>query len=66
MKRTRSEKIRLGFIFVMITVFFAVIAVRLVHYQIVLADEYLEIVDGQSTSRIPIPATRGVIHDRNG
>jgi len=66
MKRTRQEKIRLGLIFVLVIGFFSVVAARLVHLQIVLSPAYSEIVSRQSSGKVSIPASRGIIYDRNG
>ena len=66
MKRTKREKIRLGVLFVLIVVFFAVIAARLVEIQVFQAEKYGDIVDRQSTGKVAIPAERGFIYDRNG
>jgi len=66
MKRTRQEKLRLGLLFVVVCCFFASIAARLVHLQIILSPVYSEIVQKQSSGTVPIPASRGLVYDRNG
>ena len=66
MKRTHQEKIRLGLILVMVCLFFGVVAVRLVHLQVVLGNDYSEIVARQSSGTLPIPASRGILYERNG
>lgn len=66
MKRTKQERVRLGIVYVLIALTFAVVLGRLVHLQVFLADKYQAIVKRQSTGRVDIPADRGVIYDRNG
>lgn len=66
MKRTLQEKLRLGLLFVIVCCFFAGIVARLVHLQIFLSPTYSEIVDKQSSGTVPIPASRGIVYDRNG
>ncbi|UCE23902.1 MAG: PASTA domain-containing protein [Candidatus Zixiibacteriota bacterium] len=66
MKRTKQEKLRLGLFFVLVCGFFAIAAGRLVHLQIILSPKYSAIVDGQSSGKLPIPASRGIIYDRSG
>ncbi len=66
MKRTRREKIRLGLLFVLVCIFFAAAVARLVHLQVFLSPKYSEIVKRQSSGTVPIPASRGIIYDRNG
>lgn len=66
MARSRQEKFRLGILLVITTVVFAIIALRLVHLQVFLSPEYSKQVDIQSSRKIPIPANRGVLYDRNG
>jgi len=65
-KRTRQERIRLGIILVGIIAFFAIAAARLVHLQVINGPAYRERVERQSSGRIPIPAERGLIYDRQG
>lgn len=66
MTRTRQERIRLGVIFIVIVLFFAVAVTRLVHLQVYEHDKYSAIVDKQSSGRVSIPAERGLVYDRNG
>ncbi len=66
MKRTKLEKIRLGFIFVLVVTFFLVALTRLVHLQIVHGARYKNIVERQSSGKVAIPAARGLIYDRSG
>lgn len=66
MTRTRQENIRLGVLFSIVLLFFAVVIARLGHLQIFLKDKYGEIVQHQSSGRISIPAERGTIYDRYG
>jgi len=65
-RRTRQESVRLGLLFVIIICFFSLAVARLVHLQILLGPRYSEIVSRQSSSRIDIPAERGMIYDRYG
>jgi len=66
MKRTRQEKLRLGLLFVIVCCFFAAVFGRLVHLQIFLSPVYGQIVQKQSSGTVPIPASRGIVYDRNG
>ena len=66
MKRTRQENLRLGALFVLMSIFFSLVIVRLLHFQVVNATRYEEIVARQSTGTVEIPAERGVIYDRTG
>ncbi|UCD64706.1 MAG: PASTA domain-containing protein [Candidatus Zixiibacteriota bacterium] len=66
MKRSRQEKLRLGLLFVLVCFFFAVTVARLVHLQIFLSPQYSEIVRRQSSGTVAIPASRGIVYDRNG
>jgi len=66
MKRTRQEKLRLGFVYVLISAFFVVALARLVHLQVFLSPRYHEIVVRQSTGSVAIPAERGAVYDRFG
>lgn len=65
-RRTRQESVRLGLLFVIIICFFSLAVARLIHLQILLGPRYSEIVGRQSSSRIDIPAERGMIYDRYG
>ncbi len=66
MNRTKLERVRLGTILVFIIVFFVTALARLIHLQIILGPGYSRIVERQSSGKIPIPAVRGFIYDRNG
>ncbi len=66
MKRTRTERLRLGVIFALVCLFFAVAVARLIHLQVFLHPTYADIVDRQSRRTVKIPAARGVIYDRHG
>jgi cell division protein FtsI/penicillin-binding protein 2 len=66
MKRTKLERVRLGVIFVFVIVFFVTALARLVHLQVLLGSGYSQIVERQSSGKVPIPAVRGLIYDRNG
>ncbi|MDF1544772.1 MAG: penicillin-binding transpeptidase domain-containing protein [bacterium] len=66
MKRTRQEKLRLLILFTLMALFFVLVTIRLLHFQVVKAAQYREIVNDQSTGTVEIPADRGVIYDRNG
>lgn len=66
MTRTGRERFRLGCLYIAVCLFFSVAAARLVHLQIVNAGKYRAIVDRQSSGRVKIPATRGVLYDRKG
>ena len=66
MKRTRQERLRLGLLFVLVCLFFAVALVRLVHLQVFLQPKFSKIVNIQSTATITIPADRGAVYDRLG
>lgn len=66
MKRTRSERIRLGSLLLAVVLIPALIVGRLVHLQIILNEPYSQIVKRQSSGQVEIPAERGVMYDRNG
>jgi cell division protein FtsI/penicillin-binding protein 2 len=66
MNRTKLERVRLGIIFVLVIVFFVTALARLIHLQVLLGPKYSRIVERQSSGKIPIPAVRGLIYDRNG
>lgn len=58
-RRTLSVKIAL-------LLFFGVIALRLVYIQVIRAHAYQEVSQRQSETRVPLPAMRGRMYDRNG
>ncbi len=66
MSVSRQQRVRLGILLVGMTVFFAVILLRLAQLQIIKASDYGEIVQRQSGGTISIPAERGNIYDRHG
>ena len=66
MKRTRSERIRLGLLYLAVCLFFVIATARLVHLQVIKSSQYSEIVKHQSSGKVGIPAGRGIIYDRNG
>ena len=66
MKRTRSESLRLGFLFVLMIGFFLLAAARLVQLQVFKSDQYSRIVERQSSGKVSIPAGRGMLYDRYG
>ncbi len=66
MNRTKLERVRLGTILVFVIVFFVTALARLIYLQIILGPKYSRMVDRQSSGKIPIPAVRGFIYDRNG
>lgn len=66
MQRTRTERIRLGFLFAGMCLFFAIVVARLVHLQIILHPKYSAIVEKQTSGTIKIPAERGLVYDRYG
>jgi cell division protein FtsI (penicillin-binding protein 3) len=65
-KRTRSERIRLGVLLILMAVFFTAIATRLTHLQVFQHSRYSQIVERQSGGTVGIPAPRGLIYDRRG
>ncbi|MBD3402214.1 hypothetical protein GF420_04915, partial [candidate division GN15 bacterium] len=66
MKRTRQERIRLGIMLLVMSLFFSAVVVRLAHLQIFQHDRYSSIVQRQSGGTVGIPAERGAIYDRRG
>jgi cell division protein FtsI (penicillin-binding protein 3) len=64
--RTKQEKIRLGLLFLSVIVFFLVVVARLAQFQIGKNEQYRQLVERQTSSRVTIPAERGVIYDRTG
>ena len=61
-----SSKRRLLWIFIVITITFFALIVRLGYIQIVMGEKYKTLANIQQTRDIPIPAKRGKILDRNG
>ncbi len=66
MRLTRQQKFRLGLVGLLTCAFFAVVAARLVYFQIIKHSEYSDRVTRQCQGTVPIPATRGLIYDRCG
>ena len=66
MKLKKKKNIRLGWIFFLVCFVFAAVLARLVHLQVFLSPEYSKKVKRQSSGQQKIPATRGLIYDRNG
>jgi cell division protein FtsI/penicillin-binding protein 2 len=66
MKRCRQERVRIGVLWALICLTMCVFAARLIHLHVFCGPTYREIVNRQSSRTIDIPATRGVICDRNG
>lgn len=63
---SREQRVRLGVLWLVVCLFFGAVVVRLVHLQVFKHREYRDIVTRQSQTRVPIPAARGMIYDRNG
>ncbi len=66
MKLKKKKNIRLGWIFFLVCFVFVSVLARLVHLQVFLSPEYSKKVKRQSSGQQKIPATRGLIYDRNG
>lgn len=65
MKHTVSTA-RVGLIALLVCLFFGTVLVRLFHLQVIKADEYREIVEKQTTGKVTLNASRGILYDRNG
>jgi penicillin-binding protein 2 len=63
---SQNLRARLRFIQVLVVVMLAVLGVRLYVLQVVRGERYAEIAENQRRRRLPIPAPRGVIFDREG
>src|SRR5829696_7572674 len=63
---SQNLRARLRFIQAMVVVMLAVLSVRLYVLQVVRGERYAEIAENQRRRRLPIPAPRGVIFDREG
>src|SRR5829696_6217994 len=63
---SQNLRARLRFIQAMVVVMLAVLSVRLNVLQVVRGERYAEIAENQRRRRLPIPAPRGVIFDREG
>ena len=66
MKLNKIKNIRLGWVFFIACFTFVAVLGRLIHIQIFLSPEYSKIVRRQSEGQQKIPASRGIIYDRNG
>lgn len=62
---SQNLRARLRFVQILVVVMLGVLSVRLYVLQVVRGDRYSEIAQNQRRRRLPIPAPRGVIFDRN-
>src|SRR6476619_3958916 len=62
----RGLTIRLSVLQYTVAVFFACLAVAFWVFQIAQHEKFLEIAENNRTRRLPLPAPRGVLLDRNG
>src|SRR5215813_13173937 len=62
---SQNLRARLRFVQVLVIVMLGALSVRLYVLQVVRGDKYAEIAENQRRRRLPIPAPRGVIFDRN-
>jgi penicillin-binding protein 2 len=63
---SQNLRARLRFIQAMVVLMLGVLSVRLYVLQVVRGERYAEIAENQRRRRLPIPAPRGVIFDREG
>src|SRR6266576_5694574 len=63
---SQNLRVRLRIVQVLVLVMLAVLGVRLYLIQIINGARYAEIAENQRLRKLPIPAPRGVIFDRNG
>src|ERR1041385_5666967 len=63
---SQNLRARLRFVQVLVVLLLGVLSVRLYVLQVVRGDRYAEIAENQRRRRLPIPAPRGVIFDREG
>ena len=63
---SQNLRARLRFVQVLVVLLLGVLSVRLYVLQVVRGDHYAEIAENQRRRRLPIPAPRGVIFDREG
>ena len=63
---SQNLRARLRFIQVLVILMLGLLSIRLYVLQIVRGDRYSEIAENQRRRRLPIPAPRGVIFDREG
>ena len=62
---SQNLRARLRFVQILVVLMLGVLSVRLYVLQVVRGDRYSEIAQNQRRRRLPIPAPRGVIFDRN-
>jgi len=62
---SQNLRARLRFVQILVVMLLGVLSVRLYVLQVVRGDRYSEIAQNQRRRRLPIPAPRGVIFDRN-
>src|ERR671923_590639 len=63
---SQNLRARLRFIQALVVLMLGVLCVRLYVLQVVRGERYAEIAENQRRRRLPIPAPRGVIFDREG
>ncbi|HEV8366456.1 MAG TPA: penicillin-binding protein 2 [Pyrinomonadaceae bacterium] len=63
---SQNLRARLRFLQVLVVVMLGVLGIRLYVLQVVRGERYAEIAENQRRRRLPIPAPRGVIFDREG
>src|SRR5918995_4186306 len=63
---SQNLRARLRFIQVLVVLLLGVLSVRLYVLQVVRGERYAEIAENQRRRRLPIPAPRGIIRDREG
>ena len=63
---SQNLRARLRFLQILVVMLLGVLSVRLYVLQVVRGERYAEIAENQRRRRLPIPAPRGVIFDRNG
>ncbi len=62
---SQNLRARLRFVQILVVLMLSVLSVRLYVLQVVRGERYAEIAQNQRRRRLPIPAPRGVIFDRN-
>src|ERR1044072_6459126 len=63
---SQNLRARLRFVQVLVAVMLGALSVRLYVLQVVRGERYAEIAENQRRRRLPIPAPRGIIRDREG
>src|SRR6185503_19570296 len=63
---SQNLRARLRFLQALVLVMLAALGIRLYVLQVVRGEKYAEIAENQRRRRLPIPAPRGVIFDREG